>query len=221
MSSFSQRLTAAEMADLAQTAEALASLFLAPPDLETVQALRSMPGQVALGRIGEILGAGSEVDALRQILADGPAEEVVTALGRRHTALFEGIFRQRSLPPYASAWDGTGRLCGPAAGRAQAILRDLDVHLDVTGEPADHLAVQLAALAEALRQDRSDIAARVLDELRWTDRFAAALTGADRTGFYGALARLVLALRTRLAADAAAATDPGPEPLTRAVTAQI
>ncbi|ANB36411.1 TorA-specific chaperone [Rhodovulum sulfidophilum] len=216
MTEFLVDMSEEEAADLAFMAEFLASLLLTPPDRDCLQALRSMQGQVSLGRIGGYLGEETAVDAIRQILTAGSAEEVAVSLERRHTALFEGIFRQRSLPPYASAWDGTGRLCGPAVGRMQQILRDLDIHLEGTSEMPDHIGIQLATLAEALRRGRPDIAARLLDELDWCARFGAALIKADDTGFYGALARLVLAFKTLMTADEAAA-----QPLHDPATARI
>lgn len=181
-------------ADLALVAEWLAAQIMTPPDTAMVEAARARPGRDALDGIGGLLARQEEMDRLLHLMTEGAAAEVAVALQRRHTALFEGIFHQRCLPPYASVWDGTGRLCGPAVGRMQAILRRLDVHLaDDCHEMADHLGLQLAALAEALRQDRADVVHEVLAELHWVERFADALIKTDGDGFYGTLAGLLSA----------------------------
>lgn len=180
--------------DAAVVADWLALHLLTPPDTARIATARSIGGQVALDAVGRLLADETASDRLRALLARGPVDTVATALQRRHTALFEGIFRRRSLPPYASLWDGTGRLYGPAAGRMQAILRQMDVHLPpALHEAPDHLAIQLAALAEALRQDRSDLIAALTAELQWVARFAQALIQTDGDGFYGTLARLLTA----------------------------
>ena len=178
--------------DLALVADWLALQFLTPPDAARIEAGRSDHGQAALRQIGMLLDCQDEVETLCRKLVDGPVDDVTVALQRRHTALFEGIFRQRGLPPYASVWDGTGRLYGPAVGRMQGFLRDLDLRLDQTCcEPPDHVAIQLAALAEALRQGRSKLVPALLDELRWVNQFSAALIEADGTGYYSVVAQLL------------------------------
>ena len=178
--------------DLELVADWLALQFLTPPDATRIEAGRSAQGQAALREIGMLLDRPDAAETLCGKLADGSSQDVTVALQRRHTALFEGIFRQRGLPPYASVWDGTGRLYGPAVGRMQELLRGLDLHLAETCcEPADHIAIQLAALAEALRQGNSELVSALLDELAWVDRFAAFLTVADGNGYYDAVAQLL------------------------------
>ena len=180
--------------DLAVVADWLALQFLTPPDVARIEAGRSDQGQAALREIGMLLDRQDAAEALCHKLADGSAADVTVALQRRYTALFEGIFRQRGLPPYASVWDGTGRLYGPAVGRMQRLLRELDLRLDQSCcEPPDHLAIQLAALAEALRQGRSGLVPALLSELAWVDRFASYLTVADSNGYYEAVAQLLSA----------------------------
>lgn len=202
--------TVSEERELVFVAEWLAQQFLSPPDIGQIEAARTMAGQIALRRIGDCLGQPAAADALCQLLAAGSVADVTTAVQRRHTALFEGIFRQRSVPPYASLWDGTGRLCGPAVDRMRAVLRDLDMHVQADcAEPPDHLAIQLAALAEAMRQRRTATVADLSDQmLVWAGRFAAALIRADGVGYYGNLARFLLSLLDRIA-DGSATVDGG------------
>lgn len=202
---------AAEAHDLAFVAEWLAQQFLVAPDAERLEAMRSMQGQVALHWIGDTLDQQLAAEAICLELAGGPAARMSVELQRRHAALFGGIFRQRGAPPYASVWDGTGRLFGPAVERMQALLRELDVHLAPDcKEPADHVAIELLALAEALRQDRTPLVEALAMEMRgWGARFAAALISADGYGFYGNAARFLTALldKIALARPAAIAQD--------------
>lgn len=182
--------------DLAFVADWLSQQFLDPPDANRLRAARSMQGQVMLHWMGDFLDRRAAVDAICQTLASDTVEQMAVTLQRRHTALFCGIFRQRSLTPYASAWDGTGHLFGNAVGRMQDLLKTLDVHLpEQCPEPPDHVSIQLAALAEALRQERIDCVHALMAELTdWTRRFADALAQMDDGGFYGNTARLLAAL---------------------------
>jgi TorA-specific chaperone len=187
---------APETSELAFVAEWLAQQFLVSPTSDQLEAMRSIQGQVALHWIGDMLGQRQAAEAICIELAGAAATALSVDLQRRHTALFGGIFRQRGAPPYASVWDGNGRLFGPAVERMQHLLRDLDMHLAPDSkEPADHVAIELVALAEALRQDRPQLVEALLAELRgWTGRFAAALISAESDGFYGNAARFLTAL---------------------------
>lgn len=190
-----------DFAELAFAAEWLAQQFLSAPDVAQLERMGTIQGQIVVQRIGEALARPDVAKAIcLQLNADSvPAMAVI--LQRRHTALFEGIFRQRGVSPYASVWDGTGRLYGPAVDRMQVLLRELNVHLRPgCNEPADHIAIELAALAEALRQKQERIVQALLTEMRfWTDRFVTALIAADGDGFYGNAGRLLNALLDRIA----------------------
>ncbi|MBK1698934.1 TorD/DmsD family molecular chaperone [Rhodovibrio salinarum] len=192
-----------DAAELAFVAEWLAEQFLTPPETDRVQAMRTLQGQVALHSIGEFVDQGRASDAICRCLAADTVANVTVALQRRHTALFTGIFRHRAISPYASVWDGTGRLYGPAVGRMRALMRNLDVHLDAScTEPADHLSIELVLLAEALREERADCLEALSVELRsWTGPFIAALTRVDGDGFYGSLARLLNGFLDKLPLD--------------------
>ena len=198
---------APQAADLAFVAEWLAQQFLTAPDVERLEAMRSMQGQVALQWIGDLLDQRLVTQAICVELTGGVPADLSVMLQRRHAALFEGIFRQRSVPPYASVWDGTGRLFGPAVERMQHILRDLDVRVaSDCKKPADHIALELVALAEALRQDRTQSIQALLAEMRgWTAGFTAALIRADGYGFYGHAAQLLTALLDKIAPSRPAA----------------
>ncbi|MFT4276319.1 MAG: molecular chaperone TorD family protein [Rhodopseudomonas sp.] len=187
-------------ADMILACEWLAKQFLAPPDDEQVRSIRSLRGQIALREIGASLNQQQAADTICQIMNADSSETVAETLQRRHVALFEGMFRQRCVLPYASVWDGTDRLGGPAVTRIKRLMRDLDIHLDSTcTEMPDHLGICLAVLAEALRQQREDVAAILLSDMRgWVPRFGEALIRADGTNYYGNLARLLMPLLDRI-----------------------
>lgn len=189
--------------DFAFMAEWLAQQFFSPPDAEHVRLARSIQGQVALHWIGTALDQPETAEAICHTLTAGTVEEGAVLLQRRHTALFEGIFRQRCLPPYASVWDGTGRLFGTAVDRTLNRQKTLNVHLAPDcAEPADHISIQLATLAEALRQNRPGSITGLLDDMHtWIPRFASALIQADNSGFYSQIAQLLIALLHRLSRE--------------------
>lgn len=176
--------------------EWLAQQFLNPMDADRVDAARSLQGQVALRWMGDFLDQPDVADTICRTLTKDGVNDVVTSLQRRYTVLFCGIFRECCVLPYASAWDGTGHLFGPAVDRMHAILTDLDVHVPARcSEPADHLAIQLACMAEALRQKNEAGVRNLLDEMQpWAGRFSNALFKADSAGFYGNAAQFLIAL---------------------------
>ncbi|NLC35237.1 MAG: hypothetical protein GX772_02105 [Alcaligenaceae bacterium] len=182
--------------DLICVAEWLAQLFLTPFDAERVAAARTKQGQAALRSIGETLNQPEAAEQFCLELCSGEIPETVTRLQRRHSALFDGVFRDSGALPYASAWDGTGRLFGAAVSRTQALLDALDVHIPQgCAEPADHLSVQLAGLAEALRQKNAALTGAMLAELdAWADRFADQILETDNGRLYGVAAQFLIAL---------------------------
>ena len=189
--------------DPALVADWLATQFLTPPDAHRIAALRAEAGQAVLAQIGDDLGCPSAIGQMDRALTCGTVETVAVDLQRRHLALFDGaIRRHHHLPPYASLWDGTGRLCGPATGRMQRVLRQLDMRVAVGGNlPADHLGIALAALAEAIRRACDQTIRRLLSELAWVERFTSALIRTDETGFYAGLARVLTAFLEKVAFD--------------------
>jgi len=102
-------------------------------------------------------------------------------------------------PPYESYWlEETpvgflpSRLGGDTA-ELRGLYHRLGLVLAPAGEPPDHLAVELEALAYALSLDGDDeIAGEILERHldRWLGRFCRAVAGVTRHGFYAGLAEL-------------------------------
>lgn len=191
---------------LAVTAEWLSQLFLQPPRLEQLRCLRSPEGLAALIHVANCVNEPELAEKLHDLLNAQPIEDVQIALQRRHVELFEGVFNKRCLLPYASFWDGTGHLFGPATARMEALMRSLHVSLDRScADAADHIGIQLALLAESLWQQRPALTAALLAEMAgWTDIFIRALQHRDMGGFYDQLSRFLAALLATAAEETAA-----------------
>ncbi|GAA3895987.1 molecular chaperone TorD family protein [Halomonas cibimaris] len=189
----------ADIATLMAAADWLGGAFAAPPDAEWVEANAAPAGRDARAQIGERLRAQETARAIdRALTREAPAALAVT-LQRRYTALFEGIFPPSAVLPYESAWqpgtDGTV-LGGTPVAEMEATLRALDRHVSgAYREPADHLSVELAALAMALGESQTALARAMTRRLQgWVPAFCAALSRQDADGFYAAAGDLVLAL---------------------------
>lgn len=186
-------------ADLADVLDWLAAQFIRSPQRKQVHAARSVVGQMLLREMGEVLGNEALMARLGQHLSEGTEEEVTVALQRRYTALFEGMFPRRCAFPYASAWQGSGRLYDAPVTRMQNLLQTLGQELAQDNhEPPDHLAVQLAALAQALRQECWATVQALLVEMDWVAPFCRAMARLDGEGYYGVMAEVLPAALARV-----------------------
>lgn len=200
MNRVSDGSVALDAQDMAFIVDWLAQQFLEPADVQRIQMARSIQGQAALRWIGTVLEQQQASETICGLLSSGTVEQAAATLQHRHAALFDGSAHHNGLPPYASVWDGTGRLFGAAVQRMHSLLRTLDVRLAPgCNEPSDHIAIELATLAEALRQGRTDVIQALLNDMRgWTPRFATALAQADGDGLHGNAAKLLAALVDQL-----------------------
>lgn len=176
----------------------LSGLFSAPLSQQQVIDARTAPGQDGLRWIGAQLDATATADTLCRTLAQDTVENLTVRLQRNYTTLFEGIFADRSVLPYESAWQDQqhATLGGVAVVEMNILLRNLDMHISADCcEPADHLAIELAALATALDTGHNNIAQDLLRRLRdWTPAFSQALQRQDPNGLYALAGQLLLAL---------------------------
>ncbi|MGC3874447.1 TorD/DmsD family molecular chaperone [Halomonas sp. GXIMD04776] len=192
------RIAGPETSALIVAAEWLSGIFIAPMSSQQVAQACARPGQDALRWIGAQLEASAAAEALCRTLEQDDSENLAVHLQRRYTALFEGIFRHRAVLPYESAWqeeDGS-TLGGEPVVDMKAVLRALDLHVSTDCcEPPDHLAIELAALAAALRGGQNMIAADLARRLQdWVPAFTKALNRQDLDGFYAGAGKLLLAL---------------------------
>ena len=187
-----------DLSALIVAGEWLSGLFSAPLSQQQLIDASAAPGLDALRWIGAQLNAAAAADSLCRILVQEPAEVLTVRLQRRYTALFEGIFADRSVLPYESAWDSqqSSTLGGRAVTEMNALLRTLDMHVSADCcEPADHLAIELAALVTALRSGHTSAAQALIRRFKdWFPAFSQALQRQDPDGFYAAAGQLLLAL---------------------------
>ncbi|MGC8119630.1 TorD/DmsD family molecular chaperone [Marinobacter sp. VGCF2001] len=200
---------------LMAAAQWLSGVFIAPLSTQQVIDASAEPALDLLRGFGKQLGAEASVNRLCQLLEQDRPENLAVHLQRRYTVLFEGIFRHRAVLPYEGAWHQEGpAFGGPSVADMNAILRALDVHISADCcEPADHLAIELAALVAALGSSQNTLAAELVQRLQsWVPAFTDALKREDTNGFYAAAGELLLSL-LRTAHLALLATEPESVPV--------
>ncbi len=180
---------------LATLCDGLAAVFAAPLSAERIATLRSPHGATLLAELGATTGLAREVAALAAALAAGRPAEAAVAVEQAYVQLFSGAAGPNTVAPYESVHtSASGLLFQRPAAVMQALLARLD--LDVAGlpaEPPDHIAVQLAVLAEALRRGDACTVLYLLDDhlLRWAPGFAALCRAHDPHGLHDAAAALL------------------------------
>ncbi len=194
---------------LADCIAELARLFGAPLDEAEITALVTNGRFDALAALAvdphHALDLRGALAALR--VAGGPAE-ATTRINTVYCRLFLGIGGTSVALPIESAHRGDGRLFQePASIMTEMLVAHDLVPAEGFVEPPDHLAVELSLLEQLIRLEASLVdvdehaAISVLRRrlVEWTPRFAAAVAENDPTGFYAALARVLV----RLLADVA------------------
>lgn len=185
----------------------LAAVFLREPDTATIAVLRGDDGAALLAAVGAMPGLAEDAAALgaavRAVHArEGSDADASVALAARFGTLFLGAGGAGSAHPYASIYLEK-RTHGEAADRSAAFLASHDLAVGAAiVEPADHIAVQLAALAELSRREAvadpgsagSLVAAQhafvAAEILTWVPEFRARVERDDPNGYYAAVARL-------------------------------
>ena len=128
--------------------------------------------------------------------------------------LFLGLGGASAALPIESAHRGDGRLFQePASIISEMLIAHDLVPARGFAEPPDHLAVELSLLEQLIRLEASLVDAdehAAISVLRrrlveWTPSFAAAVAENDPTGFYAALARILVRLLTDVAPEQASA----------------
>jgi TorA-specific chaperone len=139
---------------------------------------------------------------------------VTSRLNATFCRLFLGIGGNSATLPIESAHRGGGRLFQDPTSAMTEMLAAHDLRpAEGFVEPPDHLAIELSLLEQLIRLEASVVDAdeyatiitlrRRLSE--WTPGFAAALAAHDSTGFYAALARVLVRLLQDAVPDRASA----------------
>jgi len=186
----------------------LSSAFLREPSAEVVGMLSATESNEVVTALNAVPSIAAEAQAmltaLRVIQArEGSEANAALTLAGRFATLFLGAGGPDAAHPYASVYE-EGRTHGAATERTAAFLatHGLVVGEGVT-EPADHLGVQLAALAALAERETStddDSAAAELrqtqatfakTEIRpWLSTFRDRVIRDDPNGYYAAAVRL-------------------------------
>jgi TorA-specific chaperone len=188
-------LAAIELAGQAATADWFGRLVLQPIDAAAVQANCTGAMLAFIAELGDELGAVPAAQAIIACLRSQAPGQVARRLGHFHVMLFDGVSGPQavSLCESSYAGEGGGRLQAAPFVDMRAVLRDLDVSVDaVCHEPADHLAIEMAALAEAMRQGNPALIAQMVRRLsRWIPAVAEAVSRAGLSNFHTALFALL------------------------------
>ncbi|GAA0589368.1 TorD/DmsD family molecular chaperone [Caenispirillum bisanense] len=208
-------------ADRAHLLSWLSSVFLREPDAAAVALMHGPQGDAVVAALAPVPPLAAEAAALIAALRRLRQQEdddrsTALRLAGRFATLFLGASGPNGAHPYASVYED-GRTHGAATGRSAAFLAEH--HLAVAEgvpEPADHIGIQLAALAalaereaaaaaedpaaaDALRAAQAGFAAA---EVRpWIDTFRARVEHDDPDGYYAAAARLTAAVLEAVAAS--------------------
>lgn len=194
-------------ADRAHLLAWLSSVFLHEPDAEFVGLLGAYESDRAVASLDAVPTVAAEARAMLAALRDlltreGSEADAALALAGRYGTLFLGAGGPMAAHPYASIYE-EGRTHGTATQRTAAFLaiHGLGVCKDVQ-EPADHLGIQLAALA-ALAEREAESTHTTATELRetqamfaksemcpWLVTFRDRVIRDDPDGYYAAAARL-------------------------------
>jgi TorA-specific chaperone len=175
----------------------LAGVFAAPLDGAALEASRLASDEIESVAEHPMLLQG--LRRMQTALAElPPGEEGVAALALSHTLLFSGVAGPDTVPPYESAFtEPRGRLFGAAEARMRALLRAMDLHVATgVGEPADHIAIELAAMAELVGASVPTASRGALAHALngWLGDFRDACTARDRCDFYSGAATVAAAL---------------------------
>lgn len=141
--------------------------------------------------------------ALAALLAAGSPEAATSRLNATYCRLFLGLSGETATLPFESAHRGDGRLFQePVAEVAEMLAAHGLCPAAGFVDAPDHLAIELALLEQLIRLEGSVVGAdehaaiaALRDRLAgWAPSFAEAVTHADPTGFYAALARVLVRL---------------------------
>ena len=177
-------------------ADWFAGVFIAPPEKVFVEKARSAEVAALISELGEMLTCTEASETMLAALHDGSIAQVTCNLGRSYTALFEGVSGPRTVPLCESGYFGEGqRLFREPYSEMNATLNRLDmsVHKEIA-EPSDHLAIELAALGCAIRQNDFVEMAGLRQRLNtWAPKLRAELVSKDVSKFYAATSTLLVA----------------------------
>ncbi len=189
----------------------LSGIFARELSAETLGFYGSEEGKTLLALLDEEPAFRPLVARLRALAAekDHMSGRILDLAGT-YARLFLGVGGRNAAPPYASAYcDEKGRLFQQPTAAMAALLRRLDIAVaEGVSEPPDHIAIELAVLAEicaradaARRAGETETAERFECEaaafandylLVWIPDFCSDCLRLDQSGFYASAAAALL-----------------------------
>jgi len=172
------------------------NLFIAPLDENGAIECQSATTYDFLVALGLAIDAEDLTMDIANYFRSKPAFALQHDLARQYVNLFDGVAGPNTIPPYESFYSNeNGRLFQEPYEEMLKVMRELDVKV-VTSckEPADHLALELAALAEAYLQANDKKASSLrLRLLSWVPKMKKALEEIAVGRFYHVLVALLVA----------------------------
>lgn len=168
-------------------ADFFAKLLIRPLEEDVLETYRTKEISKFLADLGEELQCFDVMRSLLAQLNEGDVSSVQRHLAWMYTMLFEGVSGPRNISLYESGYyEGGTRLFQQPFIEMQAILKKLDVSVEQScKEPADHISLELAAFAEAIRQDEKDEIASLHQRLMgWVPKLATDVGDAIFGSFY-------------------------------------
>jgi TorA-specific chaperone len=185
--------------------------FFAPPTETEVADLQSGRAQGLLLSLAATPGAEQGIEAMRRVLASGPALSVASVLGAAHARFFYGVGGYEAVLPYRSIYTSEhGLLCQQATAEMERVLRQHRLRLENTVcEPADHLSIQLEVMSQlatrfaeaiehrgnvlaSLHAEQADFLSKQI--LSWLAEFVKRVVVVDEIGYHAGLAAVLLAV---------------------------
>jgi TorA-specific chaperone len=189
-------------------------LILRPLDAEAVSANRFEDVLEFIADLGDELGMEAAAQTIMAFLRENAPDEIERRLGHVYVVLFEGVSGPEAVSLYERSYaDETRRQLQAPLVEMLSVFRKLDASVGAEcREPPDHLAVELAILAEALRQGNHTLGRHMARRLsRWLPAVKGAASRATCSEFYGAVFALIDAfvsgLTSSLGGDRAEAED--------------
>lgn len=170
-------------------------LFIAPLDVKILQSYRTPSFTDFLTDLGEILGTETLISTIIKILHQQPIPDLEQTLSHHYILFFDGCSGPNTIPLCESFYGHNhSHLFQKPCIEMDEILKALDVSIiNTCKEPADHLALELAALAEALGQQNILFIKKIYTRLSgWVPQINTAIHHITKTSFYTKILELLV-----------------------------
>lgn len=169
--------------------------FIAPPLCQFIEGCQTTHFYEFLKIFGASLKAQELTNIIARTIKRHSSEELERLLNQQYVALFDGPKGLYTVYPYESYYcDVHGRLFQQPYIEMLSLMEVLDVSvMSSCKEPPDHLAIELATLAEALRQENiTSISLMKQRLIKWVPKMNEILQQIGSLTFYAPLLELLI-----------------------------